>query len=194
MTGINWGDFPTYLAVAVAAVGGTAALYQLHQQGEVLKGEVERNKRRDELLDRQLNESWDRERRQKRKQAELIDVTWADQAEEPGTSLVVVINGSRRPVTKVKCAVFPDDEGAAPVAPLWCAEMLSIDFPVKGWMMPDQAAGAVTSLRVLRPGARAGFQFGVRKADCPLGEADVGFTDDIGLSWSLASDLALSEA
>ena len=53
---VNWGDVPTWCAVFVGAVGGTAALIQLRQQGNVLKGEVERNKRRDELLDGQLRD------------------------------------------------------------------------------------------------------------------------------------------
>lgn len=53
---VNWGDVPTWRAVAVGAVGGGIALRQLWQQGRVIKDEVNRNRRRDELIDRQLRE------------------------------------------------------------------------------------------------------------------------------------------
>jgi hypothetical protein len=48
---INWGDVPTWLAVVVAAVGGSIALRQLRQQGNVVRDEIDRNKARDALLD-----------------------------------------------------------------------------------------------------------------------------------------------
>jgi hypothetical protein len=87
VSGINWGDVPTWLAVAVASVGGYAALYQLRQQGNVIKSEAERNKARDELLDRQLSELADRERAKTREQAERIDVMWDDRGVGEGLTL-----------------------------------------------------------------------------------------------------------
>lgn len=79
MTGVSWGDVPTWLAVAVVvgAVGGGVALGQLRQQGNVIKGEFERNKKRDDLLDGQLHELEQRTRIIERQQAELVEFTWS---------------------------------------------------------------------------------------------------------------------
>src|ERR1700721_1242610 len=90
VSGINWGDVPTWLAVVVASVGGGIAL---RQQGDVIKGEIERNTARDKLLDAQLRELYLRETSRQREQAEHIDLTWENMQSVPGESLVVVING-----------------------------------------------------------------------------------------------------
>lgn len=69
---IIWGDAATWVAVVVAAIGGTVALLQLRQQGKVIEGEFDRNKRRDELLDGQLRELKQREdsrRRNRRRES-----------------------------------------------------------------------------------------------------------------------------
>jgi len=62
MSVINLGDVPTWLAVTVGATGGGIALGQLRQQGKVIRGEFERNKKRDELLDGQLRDLGQRTR------------------------------------------------------------------------------------------------------------------------------------
>jgi hypothetical protein len=46
----------TGLAVIVAVISGGIALSERRQQASVIKGEVERNKKRDELIDRQIRE------------------------------------------------------------------------------------------------------------------------------------------
>jgi hypothetical protein len=117
VSGINWGDVPTWLAVVVASVGGGIALRQLRQQGNVIKGEIERNTARDKLLDAQLRELDQRETARQREQAEDIDLTWKDMPSAPGESLVVVINGSRRPIRSVSCVAWVGDskERLAPV-------------------------------------------------------------------------------
>ena len=75
---LAWGDVPTWIAVFVAAIGGTVALIQLRQQGNVLKGEVERNKKRDKLLDGQLQEVMERAGDRAREQAEKVKVSWPE--------------------------------------------------------------------------------------------------------------------
>jgi len=79
VTEVSWGDVPTWLAVAVVvgAVGGGVALGQLRQQGNVIKGEFERNKKRDDLLDGQLHELEQRTHIIERQQAELVEFTWS---------------------------------------------------------------------------------------------------------------------
>jgi hypothetical protein len=102
-SGVNWGDVPTWIAVFVAAIGGAVALIQLHRQGEVLKGEVERNKRRDKLLDGQLAELRDRELDRVREQAESVAVgLQLNTGEGP---FGYVTNGSRRPITEVVAGI-----------------------------------------------------------------------------------------
>jgi hypothetical protein len=105
---INWGDVPTWLAVVVAAVGGGIALRQLRQQGNVIKGEIERNKARDDLLDGQLRELHEREKSRQREQAEAVDMIWHDVPDGDGTSNVTVINRSRRPIKLITCWVVAD--------------------------------------------------------------------------------------
>jgi hypothetical protein len=83
----------------------------------VIKGEIERNTARDKLLDAQLRELDQRETARQREQAEDIDLTWKDMPSAPGESLVVVINGSRRPIRSVSCVAWVGDskERLAPV-------------------------------------------------------------------------------
>jgi len=189
--GINWGDVPTWLAVVVASVGGGIALRQLRLQGDVIKGEIERNAARDKLLDGQLRELNQREMSRVREQAEAIDVTWDDLGSDPGASLVVVINGSRRPITSVSCLVYPLDDDNE-VEPLYCAEMRPADSPRPEWVMPDIEAKNDTELLALRAGGRAGFHFQVQKTGSST--AYINFYDDAGNYWLLSSDLALSPA
>jgi hypothetical protein len=93
---MHWGDVPTWIAVFIAAIGGGIALYQLRQQRLVIEGEVERNKRRDELLDGQLSELRERAADRVREQAEGVTASWDDETMSGG-----VYNGSRRPISKV---------------------------------------------------------------------------------------------
>jgi hypothetical protein len=114
---VNWGDVPAWLAVVVATGGRTIALIQLRQQGNVLKGEVERNKRRDELLDGQLRELQQRTEVEERKQAEAVEFSWQPAQPLAGASaetaddsvwMAVVQNDSRRPIRDVVCRIQPD--------------------------------------------------------------------------------------
>jgi hypothetical protein len=190
----DWGDIPTWLAVAVATVGGGIALSQLRQQQNVIRDEIERNKKRDDLVDGQLRELADRERSRQREQAEGIDMTWNDPADAPGKSLVMVINGSRRPSRDVTCTPYPDALGNS-VRPDHAVEMDLAEFPQKISTMPEKPAGLrrpITELESLRGGDRAGFIFLIRQADSPGGYAKVEFTDDARCRWKLFSDLALS--
>ena len=182
--GISWGDDPTWLAVVVASVGGGIALRQLRQQGDVIKGEIERNTARDKLLDGQIRELQQREASRRREQAEQIDMTWEDMASAPGQSLAVVINGSRRPVRNVSCVAFVGDS-REPLAARYAAELRPPDF-----VMPDRQEDSWMLVYTLRAGGQAGFQFATKVAND--GETEVEFTDDAGYRWSLTSGLHLS--
>lgn len=69
----DWGDIPTWLAVTVATIGGWTALAQLRQQQAVIQSDFERQARRDQLLDAQLQEAADWARARARVQAEAIE-------------------------------------------------------------------------------------------------------------------------
>jgi hypothetical protein len=94
--GVDWGNVPAWLALTVATAAATVGLLQLRQQSNTLRGEVERNKRRDELLDGQLQEVQQRADDRPREQAESIDVSWVED-----TRRGLIHNRSRRPITKV---------------------------------------------------------------------------------------------
>jgi hypothetical protein len=189
VSGINWGDVPTWLAVVVASVGGGIALRQLRQQGDVIKGEIERNTARDKLLDAQLRELYQRETSRQREQAEHIDLTWENMPSAPGESLVVVINGSRRPIRNVSCVAWVSDSKER-LAPRYAAEMRPIDFPRQAFVMPEQKPDSWMKVYALRAGGRAGFQFAAEVSDDD--ETEIEFTDDAGCRWSLTSGLHLS--
>jgi hypothetical protein len=189
----DWGDIPTWIAVAVASIGGGIALSQLRQQQMVIQGEIARNQKRDDLVDGQLRELADRERSRHREQAELIDTAWHDPESVPGTSVVLVINNSHRPVRNATCQLFPDESGD-PVDPDYGMEMNLVRFPVEEWVLPDKPAVADKTIESLRGGGRAGFVFLTTRADSPGGYAKVVFTDDATRIWALYSDLSLSPA
>lgn len=102
--GIQMGDFPTWIAVFIAGFGGGIALIQLRQQFNVLKGEVERTKRRDQLFDGQLNDLKERLEDRVREQAEHVSVEW-DSPPRKAKTTGTVINKSRRPITKISARV-----------------------------------------------------------------------------------------
>lgn len=194
---INWGDIPTWLAVVVAAIGGFVALRQLRQQSNVIKGEIERNKARDALLDGQLRELQNREVSRIREQAEAIDMTWNDLADPPGKSLVVIINGSRRPIRYVTSWLDANQNFLSPelIKADYGAEMYPADAQhgVDSYVLPKYSETDGRGVWALRAGGRAGFQFSTRRTGRPLGMAFIKFTDDAGYEWRLASDLSLRQ-
>jgi hypothetical protein len=193
---INWGDVPTWLAVIAATFGGWIALRQLRQQGDVIKGEIERNKARDELLQRQLNDLYDRDRSRMREQAAAVDIEWEDWEENPGKSVVTVSNDSRGPIRKITCAIYTDD--STRIAPEYGTEMIEATYPPESRYGSPRTryripAGSESMIRILRPGAMAGFVFAKAKADYPDCIAQAEFTDNQGLEWVMSSDMELDE-
>lgn len=167
----------------------------LRQQGKVIKGEVERNKARDALLDGQLRELQRREVSRIRDQAEAIEIVWSDGDALPGESLVTVINFSRRPILLATCWVYPDD-GVRSVINGHGEEMLPAPSigGVYAYTMPERLEVNSRSMLTLRGGGRAGFRVPAAKADCTLGSGvRVRFTDDAKRQWGLWDDQSLSE-
>ena len=172
---------------AVIVLGFAVAAYELNLQRRQFAEEFSRRAARDELLDGQLRELADRQRSAEREQAVSIDLTWNDLDDDPGSSLVVVINGSRRPVRSVTCVVYPESSDRT-LPPSSCAEMYPPTPERGGWTFPNRGADG-PMIYALRAGGRAGFKFPRSRQE--LLEAEVQFNDDAGLRWGLSNELYL---
>jgi hypothetical protein len=192
---INWGDVPTWLAVIVATFGGWVALRQLRQQGNVLKDEIERNKARDELLDRQLRELQQRAEVEERRQAEDIDFTQDSRvtsirptdpgAKWPYVHMAIIVNESRRPIRDVVCRIQPNSVQDYD----WEASRI-VDLTVPG--DPVNVEGA--RVGVVRVGRRLGFVFEQFEIEShPDASVKVQFTDDAGRHWQINKDMHLEK-
>lgn len=180
---INWGDFPTWVAVGVAAVGGTVALIQLRQQSNVLKGEVERNKRRDELLDGQLRDLKERQDDRVREQAEQINVWWNDKNECGKIS-----NLSRRPITQVVAgnAIQLSDGGTS--------TNLVSQWRLTNVRQTEISPISSAMVQVIRPGEVAEALFELNQLQGKNRRLVVRFHDDAGRRWQLDEFMHLERA
>lgn len=120
----TWTDVRTWAGFGIVIIGVAIALTQmdmqrrqLRSQQNVLEGEVERNKRRDALLDGQLRELEQRARTLDRQQAEAVDLKVSYlTAKVPGSEppaqhkvhVAEVANNSRRPIRNVTCRIEPE--------------------------------------------------------------------------------------
>jgi hypothetical protein len=199
VSSLNWGDVPTWAAVVVGAVGGTAALIQLRQQGNVLKGEIERNKRRDELLDGQLRDLERRALLFERQQANYVLVeieSWSASLfgiQPPGPNglafVAVVTNHSDRPIRQVAARLEVTGETPQTATRLgrWVEARdlfgrndMRFNTFTDGWCID-----------VIRADASGGFGFPRAAQDELDGQVMVRFTDDAGLHWQLDQDMRL---
>jgi hypothetical protein len=198
--GINWGDVPTWLAVGVGAIGGGAALFQLHQQSNVLKGEVERNKRRDELLDGQLRDLERRARLAERQQANRVLVVveeWVgaytgavpEESDAPGY-VAAVANESNRPIRRVAARLHVGGEGTK--LPTRVGRFADRYFPFGGSQLKFNTWSDGSCADLVRVGENVGFAF-PSEVDRGLdARVSVRFTDDAGLHWEVDHDLSLT--
>ena len=150
MFAINWGDAPTWLAVAVASVGGWIALRQLRDQQDVIR-------RQTIQLERQ--------------QAEQIGFSWesAKQINETIDDPIwmgVVRNDSRRPIRDVICRIQPgpgqdfdlEAQGVAEIVDVGMGSNVSAPVflhPRLDRMVPLIRAGMQVRVQDLGPGQRS---------------------------------------
>ena len=76
----NWGDIPTWLAVAGAAAAAWIALQQLSDLRGQVADESERNRKRDLLVDKQLAEAERRAKSERRQLVEGVELIFPGQA------------------------------------------------------------------------------------------------------------------
>jgi hypothetical protein len=179
----NWGDVPTWLAVAVASVGGWIALSQLRGQQQQITDESDRNARRDELLDKQLAEAETRADEQRRQQAEGVKV-------RRRSSTGYVINESRRPIRDITCKIMSKVDSQSLASPTESGEVQPGPGH-QGWVFLN--AKQTPRLETLRPDARGGFSFPNRPVE-PDHILVAWFTDDAGFRWQLDEDQHLVSA
>jgi hypothetical protein len=183
----TWTDIRTWVGFAVVVIGVVIALVQLElqrrqlaEQQRVIKGEIERNTRRDALLDGQLRELEQRARTLDRQQAEEVDL-------RPGTYSTEVANGSRRPIRNVACRVE--------VAP---GDGLQEARRAGRYAELEVGAGPVLvdvtetpRVEFVRAGEAGAFIFEIDPSNNPEARMTARFTDDAGLHWEINHDLHL---
>jgi hypothetical protein len=180
----SYGDLATWLLVALAAVAAWVGLSQLRAIQEQIGEEAKRNIKRDELLDKQLDEADARAVTERRRQAEDVKVS------RPGDDFGVVENKSRRPVSDITCRVMSKVDKQ--VLKLAGESGSLIPAPVgSGWQAVDTKR--YSRVEMLRPEAACGFWFdGLTEEKDQLFVA--WFTDDAGFRWQLDEYLHLVQA
>ena len=187
----DWGDVPTWVTAGVALAALIAASRAYRTQSEQLR-----------LQRIQLE---DQTRIQEREQANLIDVsartTDGAQAQvlpedkgEP-VHMVVVANGSKRPVREVAVMVEGASENMSVrhekvLAEVWgTLETYALGSNVRGqtFVLVERSS----TMPVLRAGQTAAFVWGLTTALYPRLIACVRFTDDAGLHWEIDASLHL---
>jgi hypothetical protein len=183
---VGWGDTATW----VAAIGGISAFFvgvrqltlqrrQLAEQEDTIAKEYERQAKRDELLDAQLDQVRAQYRATLRAQAEQVELAQAVNTSS-GVRLYFaqVSNRSSRPIRDVAGWIRP-----------------SFDLSAE----PARSAGnngessAETVLALVRGGAHCAFTFEVHADEYSRAEVFVEFADDAGLRWRLDHDLSLTQ-
>jgi hypothetical protein len=200
---IHLGDLPTW----IAALGGTGAAAaalrqmtlqrrQLANQQQALEAETERNRKRDELLTRQLRDFDQRARTWQRRQAEKITVDFTSTTTPPpnvtvkeGDSVhaVMVINDSDRPIRDVAALITINDSDSQRASQQrWynpATEPATGDYGVTKTTGYDRAD-------LMKVGDRVEFAF-VWSTSTPGSRLTAQFTDDTGLRWQIDQNLHL---
>ena len=190
----NWGDIPTWLLVLLAAIAAWVGFDQLRILRGQVKEEADRNVRRDELLDSQLEEAKARTRSDRRKQAEGVKVRHKDGAADVSG---FVDNESPRPITDVTCKVMSMADGTVIAVPDMRGESFVTTGTFAGAVQPrtleiapDEQPGE-RYLNLL-PGRHCRFTFDGLHVD-PDHIVVAWFTDDAGFRWQLDEHLHLAE-
>jgi hypothetical protein len=188
----TWADVRAWLTFAAVVVGVPAALYQLSlqrrqlaSQQSVIEGEVERNKRRDELRDGQLRELQQRAELLERQQADQIKLRWAGSVDS--TYMAIVTNESSRPIRNLACQIAAP--GREPQLAIRRGPFVPSGFE-PGKHFPLVSEGSCASL--IRVAESYGFVFALEYGH-PDARISARFTDDGGLHWQIDHDLHLEK-
>jgi hypothetical protein len=110
-----WGDLATWLLVVLAAAAGWVGFAQFAILRTQIAEEAERNRKRDELMDRQIAEADRRERSERRRLVEGVEVIFTG-------ATGYTDNNSKRPINDITCKVMSKDRSGKPgvlAAAMW---------------------------------------------------------------------------
>lgn len=102
-----WGDLATWLLVVLAAAAGWVGFAQFAILRTQIAEEAERNRKRDELMDRQIAEADRRERSERRRLVEGVEVIFTG-------ATGYTDNNSKRPINDITCKVMSKDRSGKP--------------------------------------------------------------------------------
>jgi hypothetical protein len=176
-----WGDIPTWLLAVGAGATAWIALMQLSDLRDQIADEIERNKKRDGLVDKQLAEAESRAESERRRLVEDVEVLFTGKTG-------YVVNDSRRPLNDITCKVMSKVDGLSLATADGCGEV-DRGPGGQGWIFLPGAKSA-SRFETLRPGSRCGFTFKdlAREPDQVL---VAWFTDDAEFRWRLDQYLHL---
>ena len=179
-----WGDVPTWLLVVLAGAAGWIGFAQLRILRNQIAEEVERNKKRDKLVDKQLAEAETRAVSERRQLVEDVEVMFTGKTG-------YVVNNSKRPLNDITCKVMSKVDRHGLATADRCG--VAVRGPGgQGWMfLPD--AKPASRLETLRPKSRCGFSFKDLTNE-PDQVLVVWFTDDAGFRWQLDQYLHLVQS
>jgi uncharacterized membrane-anchored protein YhcB (DUF1043 family) len=182
----NLGDLPTWLLLVIGLVGGVIGLLQFRTFVKDHSEEVERNKKRDELMDSQLAEAERRMRADLRRQAEGVELAWVQRTTKNGIiSTGIVTNKSQRPITNITSRVVTKVSETILKVPNECG--LS---PYGGEEKSDSRDALISiqsdaKFALLRRTLSCGFRFTDVPIDPDRHMFVAWFTDDAGIAWQL---------
>jgi hypothetical protein len=196
----TWDNIRNWLTAAAVIIGVPVALRQLNlqrkqlaSQQNVIEGEVERNKRRDALLDGQLRELEQRARVTERQQAEAITPELVPSSTgDPPIWMGIITNGSPRPIRDVVCRLKSADRDTE------VTELAETVGLLSDWKLGGQVVQRIMdvgaddhNVPLIRAGFTYAFAFRSGLEDFPDARVTARFTDDAGLHWELSEDLHL---
>jgi hypothetical protein len=193
------GDVPTWLAVAIAAIGGYAAFRQLRYQQTQIAEEAKRNEKRDILLESQLAEAAERSKAFRRRQAERINLKRANRS-VGRIGIAYVRNDSKRPIRDVTCRLRLDGSMLMPQS-FSVGQGLGVRGVLKLKLLKDYLPASKHDADLARGCYRAQLAGETIKAEFlkpVVAVRDmaylVRFVDDAGARWQLDENMHLQES
>lgn len=201
----TWDDIQKWVTFLVIVFGLPTALFQLNlqrvqlrDQQAVIKADAERSKRRDELLDRQLEELEQRTLTTERAQAELVEFLWRpapplDETKEGTVWMGVVENKAHRPIRDVVCRIQTHPAQDYDFTAQGIVELTSIPIALATQMPVVIGPKLGDRVALIRGGKTFGFKTSIPVAGHEVTRMIVRFTDDAGIPWQIDADLHLKK-
>jgi hypothetical protein len=177
-----WGDVPTWLLAGLAAAAGWVGFVQLAILRRQIAEEIDRNEKRDRLLDKQLDEAERRARSERRQLVEDVEVKFTGKTGD-------VVNNSKRPINDITCKIMSKVDRVSLALATASAQV------VGGSTGPGFVIGSkpVSRFETLPPGATCEFTFD-NLTESPDQVLVAWFTDDDEFRWQLDEHQRLVES